>query len=679
LYHTPATETRVNTYTTGAQSDQRIAALDNGGWVVTWTSDGQDGESYGVYQQAYNADGTVLGNETRVNAYTTDSQHDPFVTTLDDGGWVVAWMSYNQDGYKDGIYQQAYNADGTALGSETQVNTSTRFIQHAPHLVALANGGWVTMWTSSTQSTQGDLFQQIYDQDGSPLGGETRINVADLYVGWAEDADITALSDGGWVVTWHTLNVDDWIVIKQQAYNANGTVRGGEVLVAPAAESTREGEVTALSSGGWVVTWRLSVDGGNDYDIHQQAYDADGAALGDETVINTYTAGSIVTQHTAALSDGGWVVTWATDGLDGSSSTVVQQRYHADGSQQGGETQVNSFTTGSQSGQQVTALDSGGWLVTWTSNGQDGDGQGIYQQAYKQDGSKLGAETQVNTYATGDQWAPQIAALSDGGWMVTWTSDGADGDTYTVLQQRYNSDGEVYGINHAPSAADVIVSLREDHRYAFSNLALGFTDAKDGDALASVTITALPGNGTLKLDGVTVTTGQVISAADLTDLIWTPDKNAFGTSLATIRFTMSDDGGTLSHGADTSTEQTITFDVSDVIDTFSGRKGADRLSGTAGGDILIGGRGNDRLTGSAGADFFVFHTGDGRDTITDFDASESDKISLSGVDGITSYRDLIRHHVKLTHDDIRIEDDAGARIILKHTDLSDLHRTDFVL
>jgi hypothetical protein len=56
-------------------------------------------------------------------------------------------------------------------------------------------------------------------------------------------------------------------------------------------------------------------------------------------------------------------------------------------------------------------------------------------------------------------------------------------------------------------------------------------------------------------------------------------------------------------------------------DILLGRKGDDRLSGDAGTDVMTGGAGNDT---------FVFAKGDGKDTITDFDA-----------DGGTGAQDLI--------------------------------------
>lgn len=57
-------------------------------------------------------------------------------------------------------------------------------------------------------------------------------------------------------------------------------------------------------------------------------------------------------------------------------------------------------------------------------------------------------------------------------------------------------------------------------------------------------------------------------------------------------------------------------------DALSGEKGNDTLDGGEGNDFIDGGKGRDELTGGEGADTFFFTRKDGKDVITDFDASE---------------------------------------------------------
>lgn len=62
--------------------------------------------------------------------------------------------------------------------------------------------------------------------------------------------------------------------------------------------------------------------------------------------------------------------------------------------------------------------------------------------------------------------------------------------------------------------------------------------------------------------------------------------------------------------------------------TLTGLAGNDTLNGGAGNDTMDGGTGADLLRGGADADTFEFNTGDGPDTIIDFEVG-TDTIDLS--------------------------------------------------
>ena len=61
----------------------------------------------------------------------------------------------------------------------------------------------------------------------------------------------------------------------------------------------------------------------------------------------------------------------------------------------------------------------------------------------------------------------------------------------------------------------------------------------------------------------------------------------------------------------------------------TGNSGDNILTGNGGANILTGGKGHDTLTGGLGADTFVLGLASGADIITDFSASQNDKIDLS--------------------------------------------------
>lgn len=63
--------------------------------------------------------------EFQINTFTTNDQYDPSVTGLSDGGFVVTWSSFGQDGDNDGIFGQRYYGPGSTVGSEFQILSET--------------------------------------------------------------------------------------------------------------------------------------------------------------------------------------------------------------------------------------------------------------------------------------------------------------------------------------------------------------------------------------------------------------------------------------------------------------------------------------------------------------------------------------------------------------------------
>lgn len=141
-------------------------------------------------------------------------------------------------------------------------------------------------------------------------------------------------------------------------------------------------------------------------------------------------------------------------------------------------------------------------------------------------------------------------------------------------------------------------------------------------------------------------------------------------------------------------KETLTIDVTDVVETFVATKANKRVDGTAGADILCGrqhkdvlnGRGgddilqstagNDRFRGGAGADTFIFGTRSDRDVIVDFETG-IDKIDVSSWEIMESFRDL-KHHAHNHGQDLWIEGGRGDVLIIKHFSKTELSVDDFI-
>ncbi|MEB3342272.1 DUF4347 domain-containing protein [Okeania sp.] len=475
---TVGAEFQVNTYTNSHQLKPVVTALSNGGFVIIWQSYNQDGSDYGIYGQRYDADSNKVGNEFQVNTYTTNWQERPAVTALPNGGFVVTWDSVGQDGSGNGIYGQRYDANGNKAGNEFQVNTRTINAQWKPAVTALTNGDFVVTWNSS-------------DQDGSGTG------------------------------------------IYGQRYDADGNKVGNEFLVNTYTKSSQENSaVTALPNGGFVVTWHSRGQDGDGTGVYGQRYDADGNKVGNEFQVNTYTTSWQDHSAVTALTNGGFVVTWNSSDQDGDITGVYGQRYDADGNKVGNEFQVNTYTIGNQHSSEVTALPNGGFVVTWNSGGnQDGSASGVYGQRYNADGNKVGDEFQVNTYTNNAQRNSAITTLANGDFIVAWESQGQDGSNYGIYSQRYQN--VFYTVNPEFDSATVEIADNDS-----TNIELANKVESTGEETSSYTSTFTPVN--TSEDGTSETVGVRLPSrpsADVTLKLSNPDTTEGEVTPTNLTFT----------------------------------------------------------------------------------------------------------------------------------------------
>ena len=162
------------------ERDPVATGLEDGGYVIVWQSRSQDSagqvtndidiSDYDIYAQRFDYQGNATGINFQVNTYSVNQQINQDVVGLSDGGFVVVWESYAQDGSLSGIFAQRYNVDGNPEGDEFQVNDYSSSSQSNPSVSALPNGGFVVSWESFGQDGSGDgIVAKVYDADGNPL------------------------------------------------------------------------------------------------------------------------------------------------------------------------------------------------------------------------------------------------------------------------------------------------------------------------------------------------------------------------------------------------------------------------------------------------------------------------------------------------------------------------------
>ena len=179
--------------------------------------------------------------------------------------------------------------------------------------------------------------------------------------------------------------------------------------------------------------------------IYGQIFDADGSRNGSEFQVNTYTAGDQEGPVVTSFSDSSFLIVWWSQDQDGSAWGVYGQRYSVDGYPLGDEFRVNTNTFGNQYYPNATRLSDDGFLITWSSDAIDDSGLGVSGQLYAADGNAFGDEFRINSYTQNDQYTPSSALLSDGTLVVVWRSKGQDGSSHGVYGQRFTPEGSPLG------------------------------------------------------------------------------------------------------------------------------------------------------------------------------------------------------------------------------------------
>jgi len=276
------------------------------------------------------------------------------------------------------------------------------------------------------------------------VGFEWRIN---SYILLSQTAPSIAMTGGGQaVVTWESDQQDGWgYGVYGQRINNDGSFLGNEFEV-NSYTTYRQGSsaVAVNSSGHFIVVWESEGQDGSGYGVYAQRYDNSGVTVGSEFLVNNVTANNQRYPSVAMNGSGEFVIAWQSDGQDGEGSGVFAKRYMENGTGSA-EFQVNSYNSSDQVSPDISMSENGSFVITWSSYGQDSSEYGIYAQRYLSDGSKIGGEFQVNSYTSAAQRNSKIAVNESGEFVIVWESSGQDGDGFGIYAQKFYSNGSTMG------------------------------------------------------------------------------------------------------------------------------------------------------------------------------------------------------------------------------------------
>ena len=296
----------INSTTFGAQLDVNLTTLDNGSVVATWRDYAADGDGSGVFGQIFSSSGAKLGAEFQINSYVADFQTDADVIALTGGGFFVSWNSEGQDGDSYGIYGQFFNDSATKIGSEFRINSTTTGSQLYPEVSQLSDGGLIVAWQdSSLDGSNEGVFAQKIDVLGNKIGTEFQLN------DYATDAQTTpfvqSLKSGGFIATWNSNGQDgSGSGIFGQRFDNSGNKVGDEFQINSYTNSDQKNPhrhpISELENGNLVMTWSSSGQDGDDYGVFAQIFDLGATNVDLTTMLNSQSAISLVDSALQSLN-----------------------------------------------------------------------------------------------------------------------------------------------------------------------------------------------------------------------------------------------------------------------------------------------------------------------------------------------------------------------------------------
>lgn len=400
-----------------------------------------------------------IGAEFRVNSIGFQSQKSSDVAALTDGGFVAVWDDDSERDLNDAsdmsgrdVRVRTFSSDGIAGGAEFRVNDAVTDDQENPGVSALPGGGFAVTFEdeSAPEPDKTNILVRAFDSTDAPVTDDLSLNDEDDEFGVTEPVS-TVLADGSLAVVYGIF--DDSVGVR---LSLPGGETGGLFALFDEFPGTNDNSqlfvphaVAALPGGGFVHAY-----GGDRVEIVENGDNTSdrfvllegviawvrtppgfGEDFGDMEPFQVNQDSEFLQTAPAVttLADGRFVVSWiGYDGpvSGGGTADVYARIFAGDGTALGGQFLVNGVVAGSQTQVDIAALNDGGFVVTWrddSGTGGDASGTSIKARVFDADGGAAEGEFLVNTQTTGAQSDPHVATLTDGRFVISWTDEGGEG------------------------------------------------------------------------------------------------------------------------------------------------------------------------------------------------------------------------------------------------------------
>ncbi len=309
-------------------SEHRFVDVESNGsnYMVIWPD--QDGSDLGVYGVILNNEGSTVVPKFQINSYTSNRQMTIAMTT-DGENYLVTWQSQGgQDGSMYGIYGQLISSEGTKINGEFQINECTARDQIYPEVACNGTSYFVVWENRAGVLNPWELSGKMYDRSGTPLSGEFQLNTTTP--DWQLLPSI-ASNGNDFLTVWHDTSSGRYN-ITAQLFDSDGSKIGGERILNTLNGDPEylNGMASATASNGldYFVVWSNSSDyDGDGYTVFGQRLETDGAKIGTEFQINLHTESNQMNPQVS--TDGkGYAIVWDSEHADNSGSSIYAAVYN---------------------------------------------------------------------------------------------------------------------------------------------------------------------------------------------------------------------------------------------------------------------------------------------------------------------------------------------------------------
>jgi hypothetical protein len=339
---------RVNQQGTNDQENPRVAMLKNGGAVFVWQG-GLKGYQH-IFARFLTPTNTFLTTtDLVVSTFTNNFQINPAVTVLNNSNVVVVWGSFDQvnsNSLQD-VYFKILSPTGQTISNQFLVNVFTNFNQRTPAVTALQNGGFVVTWVSeqermlapnwgssdSPSGTSGtfaapsvDIYARLYAGTGVPASGEILVNTDSNP---CANPAVAAAADGSFMVAWDAFDrgyqTNSWDVYARPFSSAGA---GGTTLrVNTYLPNDQYAPRISVIGGDYMIVWTSQGQDGSREGVFGQFVHEDGTLVGGEFQVNTTTISRQI--EPVVTSDGAnqFLVAWASYTGQPDNFDLFAQRY----------------------------------------------------------------------------------------------------------------------------------------------------------------------------------------------------------------------------------------------------------------------------------------------------------------------------------------------------------------